>query len=1141
MMAMRVYLIVLLILTVNDDLFSMIAKGISYRANGRMEVSASATLKLPNQSTIITWGFCRDPHLPVEIPLEEISWSSLSFENRLIEKEMRLYRNFSSYCGSIRDSKTRHTKAMIAFRGFDFRKVWGFAEMFSRFLCTEKTYCQLDTLQALTKFIVHQVRWIEDDGINLVTDNVAVELWNTPHPPPSEYPFETFHPNILSYDPSPILEGVWDFVYEILQEKAIQQSRLFQQAVWEDDQVAIASYQYDYVTKRVIPLDEIFPFMMISTTTLSDQGSESADVPEGNNTTKTVEIEQQKDDKKQKQSEEKKNKRNPIYKLLVVLTPTSIVRRKILDESHPDYLPYRPSPTMLATIAKEILGILRVMDVDIAYGYGLLYEHQQEFADDCTFVRNYFHSLTILTTMNEDQILNVHCVGSIVNKPSTSNIYNSDNDPIGSGAYFPDYHFDARGHILSQLSEPDEGMDATTTIIAKADYFIFLDIDKQSDHLYQNYFEFYRLSHIYDKALSSSSEAIDRYIEEGLPYYKGGWMVNSIKNLLFGGILKKFGITFLHCTGKTKSTSRWVENGDGNSSSQNKKSDPEYHNTHKKSNGKIGYTAFDNQILHNLKNIAIHRTTLFYLQQRSHISEPVIMSVFQHDVAKEFNNFRLYEMFKMLDSLFCLDQELVAIPTYRGTLMPLTSFQVSPLDGRNRGEKLIPIHFHHEDVSVFANNHLSEKWINIDGYEPLYTHKHLLALVDTLYLKAMPSIRASSLQFQRMRALAMHNMKCEEIYKIKSNAKVQIMEAEKQQEVSQQLDEMLSFLDMNHWLERRICTDQHIFQAEKLVPDQEFIVTGPRVAVITAIYGDKGYEKTLKRFAMQTVSTDFICFTDSPHLTSTVDHQGKANHHGWIIDRTPYHLQSLQEDIDLNQTHFQNSLFRNRHPFNIAKFYKTSFHKIPRIRDAEYDIVIWIDGTIRITDHEMSAKILSIFEKRPEETMVVFEHSRKGGKLEVEVDASKMVPKYIHTQWLGVDQPFQDLVGQYEDYRSFGYSDEYWEPFKFQYLLEVNGVRKLRPRPEYGVWCTCFIAFKMKSTIDSDADLISPYRIDKKTELFLQTWYSHIKKYTTQDQISFPFVSQKLHIHPFSLPSEEDGIYGNLDFNSLYIKLEHGQ
>jgi hypothetical protein len=64
--------------------------------------------------------------------------------------------------------------------------------------------------------------------------------------------------------------------------------------------------------------------------------------------------------------------------------------------------------------------------------------------------------------------------------------------------------------------------------------------------------------------------------------------------------------------------------------------------------------------------------------------------------------------------------------------------------------------------------------------------------------------------------------------------------------------------------------------------------------------------------------------------------------------------------------------------------------------------------------------------------------------------------------------------------------------------------------------------------------------INEKTRRFLSTWYYHIKKYSTQDQISFPFVSQQLHIHPYSLPSEQDGIYGNLDFNSLYIKLEHG-
>ena len=58
----------------------------------------------------------------------------------------------------------------------------------------------------------------------------------------------------------------------------------------------------------------------------------------------------------------------------------------------------------------------------------------------------------------------------------------------------------------------------------------------------------------------------------------------------------------------------------------------------------------------------------------------------------------------------------------------------------------------------------------------------------------------------------------------------------------------------------------------RVSPDEE-----PKVCFITAVYGK--YEASCKKFAKQTVSTDFICFTDNPNIIPN----------GWIIDTTPYH------------------------------------------------------------------------------------------------------------------------------------------------------------------------------------------------------------------------------------------------------------
>ena len=115
-----------------------------------------------------------------------------------------------------------------------------------------------------------------------------------------------------------------------------------------------------------------------------------------------------------------------------------------------------------------------------------------------------------------------------------------------------------------------------------------------------------------------------------------------------------------------------------------------------------------------------------------------------------------------------------------------------------------------------------------------------------------------------------------------------------------------------------------------------------KICFITAIYGN--YETTCKNFKQQTIETDFICFTNNSNIVNN----------GWIIDTTPYHF--LNKSI-LDDNTYINSLFNNNTTFNIAKYYKQSFHNIPILK--KYEVIVWIDGTIEIIYDKTSEYILN--------------------------------------------------------------------------------------------------------------------------------------------------------------------------------------
>ena len=271
--------------------------------------------------------------------------------------------------------------------------------------------------------------------------------------------------------------------------------------------------------------------------------------------------------------------------------------------------------------------------------------------------------------------------------------------------------------------------------------------------------------------------------------------------------------------------------------------------------------------------------------------------------------------------------------------------------------------------------------------------------------------------------------------------------------------------------------------------------TKKKICLITAIYGN--YEKSCKPVCDQSVEYDKVCFSDT----------AIKENNGWEVDTEPYHINNKAK-IDTGD--YKNSLKKNRHTFNIAKYYKQNFHNIPKLKD--YDIVIWMDGTIEIIN-QFFVEYFSIILQNNK--IATFDHELRNGILYNEVEASNF-QRYTSTNWNGQDQPYQYIFNQFEIYKIDGYNDLYWKRYSQKYSKSKN----------YGVWITCVVGFDMKSSTTID---------------FLNFWYLQTLKFTTQDQIGFPFSLQKLKIFPYSFPDKYVKLHTNHIKNELYYKHRHGK
>ena len=275
--------------------------------------------------------------------------------------------------------------------------------------------------------------------------------------------------------------------------------------------------------------------------------------------------------------------------------------------------------------------------------------------------------------------------------------------------------------------------------------------------------------------------------------------------------------------------------------------------------------------------------------------------------------------------------------------------------------------------------------------------------------------------------------------------------------------------------------------------------TSPRVLFVTAIYGP--HERALREPVPQTLASTFIAFTDRVDLLNTSSSL-------WQVRYVPDPL-AAADRAGIPRLAGVNALDVNRSGFNKAKLVKMQFHRLVDDFHA-YTAAAWLDGSIRIATPDAAAIAQRLVDDG--RNFAAFEHEH-GGRLAREVDISHAFDKYATAYDGGVAQ---DILAQWRHYEQAGYRDHWW-------LAEYDAPLGIVHRPQYGVWITCFIVYA------PHAPLTSP---------FLDMWWWHNVRWSTEDQVSFPFVAWSLRAYPFSLPAA-GYVEGDWLLNTVYQKMNH--
>lgn len=284
---------------------------------------------------------------------------------------------------------------------------------------------------------------------------------------------------------------------------------------------------------------------------------------------------------------------------------------------------------------------------------------------------------------------------------------------------------------------------------------------------------------------------------------------------------------------------------------------------------------------------------------------------------------------------------------------------------------------------------------------------------------------------------------------------------------------------------------------------------------ITAMLGD--YEKTPKE-PMEPLDPQFPLFliTDQEHLLHPPSNTTTS---AWTRVRVNSSL--WQEDcIDDEYVGARNNPCDQPFLFNIGKFYKMQFHRIPELIEAKCNVVIWFDGTIQIK----TGAFMEIMADRAERGHNFVVYVQDGntpewtdGQVSTEVKRSNF-NKYLG-KWTGFG-PHQHVDIQYQYYLWMGFRERWFENrtwFQDAMGIEAN-YRK------YGLYVTCMVMFDLRRN---------------ETIPFLDCWWRENILRSTQDQVSFPYCAWKLNVAIHALPDAEAPL-GSYEDNTYYRKMKHG-
>lgn len=289
-----------------------------------------------------------------------------------------------------------------------------------------------------------------------------------------------------------------------------------------------------------------------------------------------------------------------------------------------------------------------------------------------------------------------------------------------------------------------------------------------------------------------------------------------------------------------------------------------------------------------------------------------------------------------------------------------------------------------------------------------------------------------------------------------------------------------------------------------------------KICGISAMLGN--YEKTIKEprgwVGPPSPRHPLFVATDQEHFLHDYD----KNNTAWT--RIPVNSSLWQEDCKRQEyVGAQNNPCDQPFLFNIAKFYKMQAYRVPQIREAGCNAIVWLDGTVQIK----AAEFLGTMADRAAigENFVVYVHGpEREGFIKTEVRASAF-GKY---QGRGGPNfgPHQHVAEQYDYYMKMGFREKWFQ--NETWFDEYNGVDENRNK--YGMYVTCMVMFDLQQA---------------ETKKFLDCWWEENILRSTQDQVSFPYCAWKHNIKIHALPDAGGGVGDDFGNNVYFVKLGHGK